>query len=192
SGPLESQMSVSRDGVRWKRYPRPAYVGIGSHAGLDVKKAYMGHGMIRRGEEIWQYYVGSEAYHSPWTKDGSPREGIFRVVQRMDGFVSADTPYTGGSLTTRPLVFAGNRLVLNLDTDAAGYAQVGFLDEQGQTIEGFGVDDCIYLNGDFIDAEVEWLQAGKNVSQLAGRHVQVVVRSRGTKLYSMQFVERKP
>jgi len=190
SGPLETQLAVSRDGVHWKRYPRPTYVGIGRHAGLDIKKAYIGHGMVRRGDEIWQYYVGSEEYHSPWGKDRTAREGIFRVVQRFDGFVSADTPYTGGWFTTRPLLFSGNRLVLNLDTDATGYAQVGFVDEAGQSIEGFGVDDCIYLNGDFIDAEVEWLTMGKDVSQLAGRRVRVMVRSRGTKLYSMQFVER--
>jgi hypothetical protein len=190
SGPLETQLSVSRDGVHWKRYPRPAYVGIGRHAGLDLKRAYLGHGMVRRGEEIWQYYVGSEQYHSAFRKQPSAREAIFRVVQRLDGFVSADTPYLGGTLTTRPLVFSGNRLVLNLDTDATGYAQVGLLDEEGQPIEGFRLDDCIYLNGDFIDAEVEWLTTGKDVSLLAGCRVQVVVRSRGTKLYSMQFVER--
>ncbi len=190
SGPLESQLAVSRDGIRWQRYPRPTYVGIGRHAGLDLKKAYMGHGMVRRGNEIWQYYVGSEKYHSPWTKSRSAREAIFRVVQRFDGFVSADTPYTGGSFTTRPLIFEGNRLVLNLDTDAAGYAQVGFLDERGKPIEGFSIDDCIYLNGDFIATEVEWLNSGKDLSLLAGRTVQVVFRSRGTKLYSMQFTKK--
>lgn len=192
SGPLETQLSVSRNGIDWQRYPRPAYVGIGRHAGFDLKKAYMGHGMVRRGEEIWQYYVGSEQYHSPWKNDPSAREGIFRVVQRLDGFVSADTPYTGGTLTTRPLVFSGNRLVLNLDTDATGYAQVGLLDERGKPMEGFELDDCIYLNGDFIDTEVEWLKSGKDVSKLAGRTIQVVFRSRGTKIYSMQFDEREP
>jgi len=192
SGTLETQLSVSRDGVHWKRYPRPAYVGIGHHAGLDIKKAYIGHGMVRRGSEIWQYYLGSEQYHSPFSKLPSTREAIFRVVQRLDGFVSVDTPYAGGTLTTRTLVFTGNRLVLNLDTDATGYAQVGLLDQQGRAIEGYGLEDCIYLNGDFIDAEVEWLEKGKDVSQLAGQPVQVVVRSRGTKLYSLQFDERMP
>lgn len=191
SGPLETQLSVSRDGIHWLRYPRPAYVGIGRHAGFDLKKAYMGHGMVRRGDEIWQYYIGSEQYHSPFAKDPSAREGTFRVVQRFDGFVSADTPYTGGIFTTRPLVFKGNRLVLNIDTDATGYAQVGLLDEQGDPIEGYDLDECIYINGDFIETEVEWLTTGKDLSQLEGRIVQVVVRSRGTKLYSMQFDNRK-
>ena len=130
SGPLETQIAVSRDGIHWKRYPRPAYIKIGRHEGLDIHKNYIAHGMVRRGEEIWQYYLGSEQYHSSWSKEG--REAVFRVVQRFDGFISADTPYTGGKLVTRPLTFEGNRLVLNIDTGATGYAQIGILDEDGR------------------------------------------------------------
>ncbi|HJQ80044.1 MAG TPA: LamG domain-containing protein [Lacipirellulaceae bacterium] len=188
SGPVETQFGTSRDGVHWMRYPRPAYIGIGRHDGLDLHKSYIAHGMVRRGDEIWQYYLGSEQYHSSWS--GRGREAVFRVVQRFDGFVSADTPYTGGSLTTRPLVFKGDRLVLNIDTGATGYAQVGFVDQHGEPINGFSVEDCVYINGDFIDTEVEWLNKGSDVSSLAGRPVSMVIRSRGTKLYSLQFVSR--
>jgi len=187
SGPLETQLATSRDGVTWRRYPRPTYIGMGRHHGVDVHRTYTAHGMVRRGEEIWQYYVGCESYHSPWTKGG--REAIFRVVQRVDGFVSADFDYGGAVLKTRPLTFTGNRLVLNLDTDATGIMQVGFLDEAGQPIPGFGVDDCIYLNADAVDAEVEWIKTGKDLSSLAGKTVQLVFRGNGTKLYSMQFVD---
>jgi hypothetical protein len=104
--------------------------------------------------------------------------------------------------------------LLNIDTDAAGYAQVGFLDETGKPIKGFGVDDCVYINGDFIETEVEWFPnwkdfkefEGKNfeeigdtqvnvklqrdLSSLEGKTVQVVFRLRGCKLYAMQFAER--
>ncbi len=188
SGPLETQIAVSRDGLHWKRYPRPAYIKIGRHDGFDIHKNYIAHGMVRRGDEIWQYYLGSEQYHSSWTGHG--REAVFRVVQRLDGFISADTPYSGGQLTTRPLTFEGNRLVLNIDTGATGYAQVGILDENGKAIDGFNVDDCVYVNGDFIETEVEWLGKGTDLSPLARRPVQLVIRSRGTKLYSLQFVNR--
>ena len=47
---LRTQLAVSRDGLNWRRYPRPAYVGIGEHAGRDVKTAYIAHGMVRRGD----------------------------------------------------------------------------------------------------------------------------------------------
>ncbi len=188
SGPLESQVSVSRNGIDWHRYPDPAYVGIGRHEGRDVKTAYIAHGMVRRGEEIWQYYFGETQYHSAHVKDEAGR-GVYRLVQRLDGFVSLDSPY-GHETTavTKPLVFSGDRLQLNVDTDAVGYMQVGFLDAQGEPIEGFSVDECIYVNGDFIAGEVEWLN-GKDLSALEGRTVQVVLRMRGAKLYAMQFVD---
>lgn len=188
SGPLETHISISRDGLNWSRFPRPAYVGIGQHEGRDVKTAYLGHGMVRRDDEIWQYYFGETQYHSAHTKDPEGR-GVYRLVQRLDGFVSLDSPYEKEiTLVTRPLVFDGDRLQLNIDTDATGYAQVGFLDEHGVPIDGFGVDDSIYVNGDFIRGEVEWLEKGTDVSELAGRKVQMVFRLRGSKLYAMQFV----
>ena len=189
SGPLETQLSVSRNGLDWQRHPRPAYVGIGRHEGRDVKTAYIAHGMIRRGDEIWQYYFGETHYHSAHTRDPEGR-GVYRLVQRLDGFVSLDSPYDREvTVTTRPLIFEGNRLELNIDTDAVGYAQVGFLDERGEPIAGYTVDDGIYINGDFIAAEAEWLN-GSDVSALAGKPVRVVFRMRGSKLYAMQFVAR--
>ncbi len=215
SGPIETQISVSRDGVNWKRFPRPAYVGNGLHQGWPVNQAYLAQGMVRRGDEIWQYYFGTEIYHSSYNRDES-KSAVYRVVQRLDGFISADAPYdTFGTIITKPFTFKGNRLVLNIDTDALGYAQVGFLDEQGSPIPGYSVDDCIYINGDFIRTEVEWMKnteqftgvspkteeelvelAGRvrsdtDVSELAGKTVHLVFRMRGTKLYALQFTTKK-
>jgi len=189
SGPIETQVAVSRDGIHWKRYPRPAYVGIGKHGSDTIHQAYMGQGMIRRGNEIWQYYFGEEAYHSSWKKN--TKRAVYRVSQRLDGFVSADAPYDREAfIKTKPIVFRGNRLLLNIDTDAAGYAQVGFLDEAGKPIPGRGLDEAVYINGDFTDCEVEWLGLGKDLSALAGKTVQLVFRLRGAKLYAFQFVEK--
>jgi len=190
SGPLETQIAVSRDGVHWKRSPRPAYVGIGMHDGRDIKTAYLAQGMVRRGGEIWQYYFGETQYHSAWKND-KEAQAVYRVLQRLDGFVSMNSPYAREAVVkTKPLVFSGSRLVLNIDTDAAGYAQVGFLDESGKPIPGWGVDDCVYINGDFIEKEVEWLHSGQDVSSLAGKTVQLVFRLRGAKLYAMQFQQK--
>ena len=189
-GPIETQIAVSRDGINWKRYYRPAYVGIGMHEGIDIKTAYIAQGMVRRGNEIWQYYFGEPFYHSAYDKSDK-RIAVFRLVQRLDGFISIDSPYDKEAIVkTKPFTFEGNRLTLNIDTDAAGYAQVGFLDESGKPVEGFSVDDCIYINGDFIDTEVEWLNIGKDISSLQGKTLQLVFRMRGSKLYSMQFVNK--
>jgi hypothetical protein len=61
------------------------------------------------------------------------------------------------------------------------------VDEQGKPIPGYSVDDCVYINGDYLDAPVEWLGKGTDVSSLDGRTVQIVFRMRGTKLFAMQF-----
>ena len=114
-------------------------------------------------------------------------------------------------MITKPILFKGNRLLLNIDTDATGYAQVGFLDKNNNPVPGFSVDDCIYINGDFINTEVEWFPNWKtfrayenkkieelsgisdqfiftkDVSSLQGREVKLVFRLRGCKLYAMQF-----
>jgi len=212
SGPLETQVAVSRNGVDWKRYPRPAYVGIGEHGGIDFKTSYIAHGMIKRGDEIWQYNFGEPHYHSPWVKYPEKR-AVYRLIQRLDGFVSLDSPYEREiEIVTKPLIFKGEKLVLNIDTDATGYAQVGFLDEDGKPIDGYAVDDCIYINGDFISTEVEWMKnrseikrissfdeedpetlaekviTGNDISELQGKTVRLVFRMRGSKLYSMQFI----
>ncbi len=186
SGVIETQVAVSRDGLSWRRFPRPAYIPA---QGKEVM-LLAAFGLIRRGDEIWQYAGGhggsGTGYHSPFTKE-KPAP-LYRYVQRLDGFVAAEGAYGGGRLVTRPLKFTGKQLELNIDTGAVGYAQVGILDEGGRAIPGFSVDDCVYLNGDHPRARVEWLGRGKDVSALAGRVVKLEFRLRGAKLYAMQFV----
>ena len=190
SGPLETQIAVSRDGIHWKRFRRPAYVGIGTYCGDTLHQIYMADGMVRRGNEIWQYFFGNQEYHSAWTKR-KLRKAVYRVTQRIDGFISADSPYDRyGEIKTKPLIFKGDRLVLNINTGATGYAQVGLLNKNGKYIDGYSLDDCIYINGNFINAEVEWLKKGSDLSSLQGKIVQVVIRMRGSKLYSMQFINK--
>lgn len=189
SGIVETQLAVSRDGLTWNRMPRPAYVAPGTVEGYPMIRPYTGFGMVRHGDEIWQYCAVFPTYHSPFKKSSTP-ETIFRLVQRLDGFVSADAAYTGGGFTTKPLRFTGNRLVLNLDTGATGFAQVGFVDEAGKPVPGFTVDDCVYLNGSGVAQEVEWLGKGKDVSALAGQTVRLVFRMRGSSLYALQFEQK--
>ncbi|MDZ7765883.1 MAG: hypothetical protein U5K00_15955 [Melioribacteraceae bacterium] len=110
----------------------------------------------------------------------------------MDGFVSLDSPYEKEiEVVTKPISFEGDKLVLNIDTEATGYAQIGLLDENGDPIEGFEVENCVYINGDFINKEVEWTGKGTDVSELQGKTVHVVFKMRGSKLYAMQFVNDK-
>lgn len=192
SGVVEVQLATSRDGLRWTRHPRPAYLPIGDHRGYPIRRPYLVFGLVRRGAEIWQYVYSRASYHSPHGAAARPPV-VHRLVQRLDGFVSADAPYDReATLVTHPLRFAGARLELNVDTGATGFVQVGFLDERGRPIAGHALDDCIYVNGNEVAYPVEWLGSGTDVSALAGRTVQLVMRLRGASLYALQFVPGEP
>lgn len=194
TGMVETQLAVSRDGLNWKRYPRPAYVPVGNFKGFPMLRPYIAFGMVRRGEEIWQYSYTRSSYHDSYVKEkpGIPGAIVQRLSQRVDGFVSVDAPYEkDAGFTTHKFRFDGNRLTVNIDTGATGYAQFGFEDENGRPIPGLSVDDCVYVNGNFVEHDVMWLTADKklkrDLSQLAGKTVRLVVRMRGSSLYTIQF-----
>ena len=48
-----------------------------------------------------------------------------------------DAGFPGGILTTRPLRFSGNELLLNLHTQGSGGVRVALLDAAGKPIRGF-------------------------------------------------------
>jgi predicted GH43/DUF377 family glycosyl hydrolase len=188
-GPVEMQLAVSRDGIQWKRYHDP-YISLGRMDETDGGTVYMGVGMIRQGDEIWQYYTGS-----PWThgsKHYQPElsNAIIRTVQRLDGFVSVDAGHSGGELITHPLVFEGNRLQLNIDCGAMGEAWVEIQDVAGNPIPNYSMDDCVSVDRNGVAQEV-WWKNGPDVSEISGQPVRLRVKMRSSKLYAFQFIAKK-
>jgi hypothetical protein len=88
---------------------------------------------------------------------------------------------------TKPFVFAGERLHLNLNTSASGEARVAILDGEGNEIPGYGLATARYINGDYLEKAVEWRDGTTDVSALAGKPVRLRFVCRGTKLYSFRF-----
>jgi hypothetical protein len=186
-GPIEIQLAVSRDGILWKRYHEP-YIPLGRINEPDGGCLYIGVGMIRQGDELWQYYTGS-----PWTHGSYPHQpelsnSIIRAVQRLDGFVSVNAGHAGGELLTHPLIFDGNRLRLNIDCGAMGEAWVEIQDASGKAILNFRMEDCISVDRNGVAQEVWWKQ-GPDVSSLAGQEIRLRIKMRSSKLYAFQFVK---
>lgn len=192
-GLLEIQLAVSRDGVAWTRPSREAYFPTGLADEWDRWYAVMAPGLVRRGNYLYQYYNSSGRTHDSAIvrKEYAAVEGlggIGIVRQRVDGFVSADADYRGGWLETPGVVFAGKRLRLNLDTGAMGTARVELRDAQGAAIEGYRLEDCEEIGGNFIDQAVYW-KGNADVSGMAARKVRVYIRLSRAKLYAFQFTE---
>ncbi|MBI2505034.1 MAG: hypothetical protein HYW07_17585 [Candidatus Latescibacteria bacterium] len=194
-GLFETQLAVSRDGVQFTRYRVPyLHAGLvrnraGSEGDLDCGLMMMGIGMLCRGDEIWQYYFAGRRTHEAKEqaqKNGRRGEGLFRAVQRLDGFVSVDAGQGGGEFTTPPLVFAGNRLVLNAACHGLGEIWVEIQDESGAPVPGFTRADSISIDRNGTAQEV-WWKGGPDLSSLVGRPVRLRFVLRSAKLFAFQF-----
>jgi hypothetical protein len=188
-GSIDTQLATSRDGITWTRH-RSVYVPMHREEGLDLKINMIFPGMLYHEDRIDQYYAGYSFTHGDTNArerlEGKQLGGYLRVSQRVDGFMSADFAYGGGRLVTKPITFDGSRLYLNLNTSASGEARVAILDAAGKPIEGFTVDDCCFINGDYFNTTVQWSK-GADLGALAGKPVRLALEMRGTKLYSFHF-----
>jgi hypothetical protein len=125
------------------------------------------------------------ATESYWTAPGS---ALRRFTIRIDGFVSMNAPLSGGGFTTKPLVFDGDRLALNLATSAAGSVRVEIQDAEGKAIAGYALADCDEVFGDDLARTVTWNGTG-DVSALAGAAVRLRFELRDADLYAFGFGE---
>jgi len=172
-------LGVSRDGVNWKFFATsesgPWYIGpYGSY--VEAMSLY---GMIRRGDEFWQYAEYGTGPHGDGARIYS------RLTQRLDGFVSLNAGATTGTGTTRQMVFDGDELVLNVA--ATGRVRVGILDAAGVPRPGFDVADCDPIVGDSVRQLVSW-NGDSDVSGLAGTVVRLKFEMQNARLYALQFM----
>lgn len=176
----------SRDGVTFRRWDE-AFIrpGLRAEGNWTYGDNYLAWGMLETdsdqpggGKELSFY--ATEYY---WRGESTT---LRRYTLRSDGFVSLNAPMAGGELITKPLVFTGARLSLNISTSAAGRAQVEIQDAEEHPIPGFALDDCWDIIGDTLDYTVQW-KRGTDVGALAGRPVRLRFRLNDADLYSLCF-----
>ena len=191
-GTIETQLATSRDGKTWTRYRTP-YIPLDTYDGLEIRIAMVIPGVLYTHKCVYQYFMGYTFTHGDTQirhgDGGRDLGGVFRVEQRIDGFISLDFAYEGGTVVTAPLTFAGNRLVLNINTSATGEARVAVLDADGNEIPGYGLRDARYMNGNYLEKTVQWREGAVDLGKLAGKPVRLCFECRGTKLYSFRFIE---
>ncbi|MCC6538323.1 MAG: hypothetical protein IT162_12275 [Bryobacterales bacterium] len=181
------QLAVSRDGIHFHRPSREPFLSTGMTGAWDSKWIWPMPRPIPMGDELWIYYFGTNVAHGRIDASETPRDGIGRMVLRLDGFVSANFAATGGTLMTPPLRFDGKALELNLDTGAGGVARVEILDERGFPLPGYAMREADDLNVNSVRARAAWRGGQTDVSALAGKPVRLRFKMRAAKLYAFQF-----
>jgi hypothetical protein len=193
NGPIEVQLATSRDGIRWDRLKKGAYLSTGTTNQPDRWLNMMGTAAVKSGDFLYQYYWSPARLHdSLLLRPGlelknSDGGRLFAARQRLDGFISADVDDRGGSLSTPPVRFAGNRLLLNHNCNATGTIYVELRDLNDVPIPGYSLADCEEVTGNDTGWEVRWRNTGGDVGPLAGKPVKLYFSLRNAKLYAFQF-----
>ncbi len=183
-GIQDVSLAVSRDGIHWMRPNRCPYISLGLVGSAESSLQWPVLGLLRREDELYQYYGGAARTHGE--PANLPQGGLFRLVQRLDGFVSANAGPQGGTFTTPPLVFSGKHLEFNLNASALGYLTVELQDAQGKALPGYSLAESLPIDRNRLAAAARW-SSGKNVGRLTGTPVRLHIAMRSSKLYSFQF-----
>ncbi|MBN2270872.1 MAG: hypothetical protein JXN61_09680 [Sedimentisphaerales bacterium] len=166
----EGLFMSSRDGLNFHRWQEAVLRPGLNRSKWQNRSNYIWLGMIETpsplpggGNELSIY--SNEGYYKG--KGAATR----RYTCRIDGFVSLHGSFQGGEMTTKPLVFKGNCLMVNFSTSAAGSLKVEVQDSAGNPLERYTLSECNEIYGDQIEQAVQWKKA--DISNLAGRPIRL-------------------
>jgi hypothetical protein len=183
---IEPQLAVSRDGVDWERPWRRAVIPAGSGLWETGGQVWPVMDPVVRNDEVWLYYLTMPEEHFG-RQDADTT--LARAVWGRDRFVAADSGPSEGTLTTPPLRFDGDELVVNFNAGAWGHLTVGVKDRQGRFVAGYSMREAVPLSGNELSAEAVW-ERGENdshgVGSLAGTPVKLQFDMVNCELYSFQ------
>jgi hypothetical protein len=203
-GTTDLQLVTSRDhGRTWARVAnRQTWLTHGEEQDDFDRMAYRGF-PVEVGDETWFYYFaadgdhlcfhnveGQPTYYRDRVRDG----GLALATIRRDGYVSLRAGTTAETLVTKPLIFAGNRLLLNADCQS-GAIHVEVVDAAPKPLTDFfgdpaipelAFDRCQALEKSGVAQEAHWAN-GASLAARAGKPVRLRFRIRNADLYGFQF-----
>jgi len=222
SGPnyltLDLQLALSRDGENWWRAGnRDTLLPIGPEGSWDRYGVYPSNTPpILMGDELWLFYRGrGYARHGPpppeyrrgypWfagvvppdepLPPGMPQMGMGLAKLRRDGFVSVDAGPRPGYLLTKPLIFDGKNLKVNVDARRGRVRAALYSAERhenryatyswsiGEPIDGFKFEDSVPLSGDNHEGLMQW-KGGDDLERFNGRYIVIRLELIDAALYS--------
>ena len=128
-------------------------------------------------DQLWFYYTGCKAEAAP------DRFAINLAVLRRDGFFSLDAAEEEGVLLTKPLVWRGSTLWVNVSTEE-GEVRVEVLDEAGNLLrQGWSEEQSVPVAEDGVRLPVRW-QSEEDLAELKLQSVRLRFYVRDAELYA--------
>lgn len=192
---MDLEVGYSRDGFHFSRPDRTPFLASSRRIG-DWNRAYLhaaGGICLVVHDQIYIYF-GAFSGISPKlgpTEAGSP--GLSRRVMyagastglatlRRDGFAGMEASSGSGDLTTRPIIFKGDRLFVNVNAPD-GDLRMAVFHEDGTAVEGLTANDCTAISLDNTSTEVTWI-SDVGLAAVAGQPVRLRFYLTSGKLFS--------
>lgn len=187
----------SRDGFRWNWIDRQVpFIPRGEVGTYDA--GYMTpSGPIFHDGKVWIYYGAFSGAHSlNVTKLGKNEMTIALCTLPQNRWLGLLAGPHRGTLVTRPLMFTGTKLIVDLDASVPMqeprdpprfdecHLRASLEDQSGGAIEGFSMDRSTVITKSGTQ-ELAW--SGADLGKLAGKPVRIRFEMRNAALYSFQF-----
>lgn len=199
-GIMEAQLAASRDLKNWERLgDRRSFISRGEPGEFDCGRVCYTGPPVVKGDCLWFFYSGEPKSHA----GGRDEEDIARLqkkvdsglwspleysmglaVLRRDGFVSLRAGDAEGRVTTRPFIWQGEGLCVNVDA-GRGDLKTEILGADGSTVPEFTASKCRSIREDTCSWKISW---GADPRSLDGREVSLRFVFRNADLYSYWLV----
>ncbi len=179
AGTVDTSLMVSRDTIRWTRLDRERrFLPLGPDGSWDAGMIYASPQVVV-GDRMLFYYSGWKEEHAAAANEAA----IGLATLPLDRFVSIEPVEHRGSLTTKPFVVEGERLVLNVDA-SGGELRVEVLEEEGEAIPGYDASSSNPISTDELRMDAKW--RGGSFADLQGRRVRLRFHLTNAKLFAFQ------
>lgn len=188
---IDLEIGFSRDGFHWTRDCRTPFLSASRVRGKwDYGYLHNVGGICCVvGDELYIYYSAWSGHSPRLGMDMYAGASMGLATLRRDGFASMRAGNREAELLTGILETNGKFLFINAESGMDGYIKAELLDETGQIIHGFEVDDCIPLCGSSTKHMVVW----KHSSELEEGKKRLRIRflSKNADIYSFWFADSK-
>jgi hypothetical protein len=181
---LNYYLVTSRDGdrwdLRWVDAGQPL-VERGQDGAWDKDMILPANWIVTRGDEHWIYYGGANERHGVAEVFSPQRDAAIGLAKLpLDRFVALEAKETLGEVVTKPFVWDGTKLLVNVAAKE-GEISVELLDDRGEPLAGFAGDNRATAKK--ID-ELDWRVPWENADELRGRKVKLKFQLRNARLYA--------
>jgi hypothetical protein len=185
---IDTQLAVSRDGIRWQRVgDRQTFLPNAPEGAWDDGMSRIVGRFIVRDDTLYLYYSMVNGPHRSARFPNPVRSfppAIGLATLRRDGFVSMDAGADRAMLLTRSFRGPGEHLYVNADA-RGGALSVAVCDQDGKPLSGF--DRSEPLTTDAPQAEVRW--QGAELRRLAGQPTRLRFTGHNCRLFSFWFAD---